>query len=965
MKILVTANSDSNNLSIENIVKEMIKRGHQVEIFARHTTPWCVRMFTALNLPIHEEKELTSKIISQFDVAFCCNDSMDVLRLADIYIFSYNVVMDTWITEGADFMFTMIRDRKLPCNEDCALMPIGNTKNDAPRICKTSEKQFLFIDAGHNPYGEKAKYQVANMLLAICHSYPEHKLVVKPRWLLNDTENRYHATTLHLYNILEKITNGNLPNNLILLNEHRDLQELIDESICVISTSITCFLDALLRGKGCIIVDGFDAEEHYVTRAAFRNGYDTAKQVGCCVGYMDVLKYLPDGLGTHSKYIQEQIAYIDGVSSRIIDVVEYIFDNFIKLKRYPAIKKYEYSDLHKELIVDPALTLEELKYKRFKNGMLYKTRSWVKINADIDYSEYYTTLENSYRLYPLTNGGYKSLDAKMEEKSKEIVLKNKDKCMKDAIDQSVIFQMLYESRRENEILDMPQDEILCTGPYHYFLGIIYKKQSNFDAALSHLCLFLDEANSRSFTKYPQENDWGVRNAYNYLFKAYNGENIPPNEFADLCIALYEQRNMTVVDYNCRKRAHNWLPKVAEQLTDTDPERALKCLRLYAKWEYHYNIRERDAQIKKISGAKLYRLGEGLKWLVKKLRGGVRCLREHGWKYTYHRCIEKVKNMMKNKTLYRVWDVFWNKVMEGYRLYMQFINKHGENAQLCLSGLAAGDAYIWGSIFDFYARKEYPNTTSVFGVYGKSGVDVAKLFFIPYVEEYSFKDFTWLWNLLMFNPNLHIEAMHHHPMYYHIRILFRIEGLHQFNFRSLAYAYLGVGDDNSVPPTFCENQKILQQIFDENGLIKGKTVLLAPYAKSTKQLPLRFWEYLATELSKCGFCVCTNSIGAAEPPIQGTREVFIPFANSVPFLEMAGAAVGLRSGFQDVTVTANCLKVVLYPHDTWPRGMLCSGNESFKLSAMYDCSDLYEVFYSPEKEEEIIKDISSSIKLALG
>lgn len=47
----------------------------------------------------------------------------------------------------------------------------------------------------------------------------------------------------------------------------------------------------------------------------------------------------------------------------------------------------------------------------------------------------------------------------------------------------------------------------------------------------------------------------------------------------------------------KKRAHNFLPMVAEHLMDTDSERALKCLRIYARWEYHYNIRERDNQIK--------------------------------------------------------------------------------------------------------------------------------------------------------------------------------------------------------------------------------------------------------------------------------------------------------------------------------------------------------------------------------
>ena len=46
--------------------------------------------------------------------------------------------------------------------EDCATMPIGVPKNDTV-ITESSKKQFLYIDAGHFPFGEKGKQQVANI----------------------------------------------------------------------------------------------------------------------------------------------------------------------------------------------------------------------------------------------------------------------------------------------------------------------------------------------------------------------------------------------------------------------------------------------------------------------------------------------------------------------------------------------------------------------------------------------------------------------------------------------------------------------------------------------------------------------------------------------------------------------------------------------------------------------------------
>ena len=42
--------------------------------------------------------------------------------------------------------------------------------------------------------------------------------MVKPRWLLGDTKNQTHKNGQHLYTILDSITKGDLPDNLILLN---------------------------------------------------------------------------------------------------------------------------------------------------------------------------------------------------------------------------------------------------------------------------------------------------------------------------------------------------------------------------------------------------------------------------------------------------------------------------------------------------------------------------------------------------------------------------------------------------------------------------------------------------------------------------------------------------------------------------------------------------------------------------
>lgn len=976
MKILILTALDAASLAIENIVKEMVSRGHTVEVYSQTTDPQSIRMFTNQGLTVFSEKDLTPAKIQQFDVALCSIDAMHKLRLADIYIFSYNIEADTWVSEGADFLFTFVKDRHLRCFEDCATMPLGNAKNDIPKSNEPPKKQILFIDAGHNPFGMKGKLQVADMLLDICHSFPEYKLVVKPRWLLKETGNQTHRSTLHLYTLLSQITDNKLPDNLVLLNEHRNMQELIDESVSVVTTSISCYWDAALRDKGCIVVDGLDSEEQVETRAAFRNAYKDARRAGCCVNYDEVTKYLPLGLPCDPEYLHRRMPYKNGVSARAVDVIEYIYENFLKKGKFPAIRDYDYETFKDAMYADAEnfLTFDQLKYKRFKNGALYGTRIFEQFKAQLDYSDYYKLIDESYQNYPLTEKGYQNFIRKMNDAQNKLFFANKNVLMKDPIDQSLLMQRLFDVGRENEILKIPAENVRCLSPYNYYLGMIYKKRGEIPDALAHFQSFLKEANVRTFSKYLQENDWGIRNAYNYVFEHFNGENIAPQEFVDLYIALYEQRQMTIIAYPNRKRAHNWLPKVAEQLSDTDPERALKCLQLYAKWEYHYNIRERNNQINVLQqnisalrSTKMYHAKQNAKWFIQKLKGGIRCVQEHGWRYTWNNALGKIHRKTEKVSIFRIWSKFRNGVMAGFSIYAKLVRQYGIDTIILLSAQATGDAYIFGQLVNAFIDKNAKGRQTVFCVYGKSSIDVAHLFRIKYVEPLSLNQFLNMFNLLMFvQPDLiNALSMHYHIIYCHTKILAHLDGLHGFNIGTLPRAYLNLGDCDCEKPAFCRDQAYLDAIFNKLHLERGNTILLSPYAKSSRALPSSFWAELAQRLRQAGHIVCTNAVGKKELPVQGTIPVEIPYRYSVPFLEMAGACVSLRSGFCDVTNTAQCLKITLYPQNNFKHGAFADCNKVYSLKDIYGRPNQYEMIHSPETEEDLIDQIVTMIDQQLN
>lgn len=979
MKILVVSAMDSTNLSFENVIKEMIQQGHEVEIFATVMDEKDIRMFKHMGLIINPAEKLTSKIVKEFDVAFCGPDSMNVLCYFDIYIFSYNFLSNNWPSDGADFMFTAYKDRILRCKEDCAYMPIGIAKNDTPKTKIEVKNQILYIDAGHIPFGEKGKYQVANMLLEICENFPSYNLVVKPRWLLKDTKNQTHKNGQHLYVILETITNGNLPDNLILLNEHIDLQELIDSSFSIVSTSISCYIDAILRGKGIIIAGEFDCEDQREMRknVALKRDYDNAKDAGCYVDYREVVKYLPEGIHCDQAHLERRVSYTIEISKKIVYVMDYIYTNFLKANYYPVISKYEYENYKEEMVADNNLTMQDLKYKRQKNRIIGMSRIFDFIDAQIDYTSYFELLESLYKNYDLNFEGFKKLKIILDDKFRKVLVENAELLMSDPINQSFLFSALSGLRREDEIILIPQNQILCEGPYYFYLGRFYRKQGLTENAIEQFIKFLKEANGRSYIKYSQEREWGLKDAYNYLFRIYDGNNIGPFDMAELYIDLFRKGNELNVEYGLRKKLHNFLPKIAEELESVDFEKAYQCLMVYAKQDKHYNLEPRDKRIKalinetkilKEQGRIRNRIRNKISKSFRLIRRGFQCIRDHGLKYTCHYTYNRISKKIKEKkekihkkllsySPIRILDVFSHKVLEGYRLYAIMIKQYGENARLFLSAFGTGDAYLYALFFEGYAKK-YENSIPVFGVWNSSSKKVAELFNIQNIAIFSTEEMRFILNLFMFDSKnlIHINCMHYHIFYRHTGILSYLEGLHDFNWFSLSQAILEVNEKEITKPVFEEDIDFLQKVFEENQLIPSKTVLLAPYAKTVKGVPMSFWNQLAARLMEQGICVCTNSSGAKEPPVKNTKALFIPYEKSVPFLEKAGAVIGLRSGFLDIISMADCIKISLNIEKNYRRSLICHISESFSLSAMYGQKNQYDWMYSNETEKVLLEDI---------
>lgn len=145
----------------------------------------------------------------------------------------------------------------------------------------------------------------------------------------------------------------------------------------------------------------------------------------------------------------------------------------------------------------------------------------------------------------------------------------------------------------------------------------------------------------------------------------------------------------------------------------------------------------------------------------------------------------------------------------------------------------------------------------------------------------------------------------------------------FNERNIFYMHLfkfltGLQLDAapSLPSTSPYARSGALALIHQHQLPTGKTLVLFPYARTPAyaQHPDSVRAHCAALVPLAaaqGIEVCTSVVGTEEP-IPGTRGVFIPFDLLVPFCELAGHAITVRSGISDMLATAQCRKLHVYP-----------------------------------------------------
>lgn len=973
MKVLVWAHNDSDNLMISNILKELKRRGHKLRIFAYFLDEKSIRMFVELKVEISHISTMTDKDLEWADCIFTAlRAHIDIEMLRDRmfvkkYIFVYNNYLEnTWFSPGADFMFTSGNERDMKHLEDCARMAVGCPKNDSLREINNQEglkKNILFIDSGHYPFSHKGKCQVADMLLKICKLFSDYNVIIKPRFLLND-KNNLHSNDDHIYKIIDERAGGRIPDNLIMPNRHLDMQHMIDECRCAILLSSSSYLDVALRGKNFLIVKDIENEDKYELRneIEYKNVYDLREKSGCCVKLDEIYSYLPDGLKCNEEHLAELVAYKENASEKIVDVMEYIKDSFLDKGLFPAIARFTYEE---GIVADEKLSWNELLHKRIKNIGNNQLNLFNRIVGDINISEYLKELDETYINYDTTYKGIKQFLENLENIRYKILFENRSLLMDDPLNQSELFRVYYNHKNYVELCGLTEDEILCKGAWHYYMGMICYQEKDYDVSMTHFYHYLKEASTRSFAKYECENIGGLKNAYCSILNGYNGDNLLPEQFAEIFIIMFEKKVNDFISNRDKKIMFSDMLVVNEVLLNKENyELAAKSYAYYIS-----NIKDIDESqdvirsYDEVRTSLSFRLGRVILAIPRKVYLDVQNVKINGFRNAFRGFVERrISTPLRNSPLFKINYFFHNQILEGYNEYKSIVLKNGIKRQYFLGDLGSGNIYLCGFFLEEYiAQSKMKENTYLLPE--RNCKEVAELFPMENMNycEIEHKSFGGLIRLLRFFNNSTINVVYlnyHHLWLNHTGILTYLERINGWNMFELYKAVFAEQIDvkRKVPKMY-ENNEAVYRIIQENGLKKGKTIILVPYAGTYARISESFWEELAIRFRQRGYTVITSVDPEKEKAITGTNGVFVPYQVWGTFLEYSGGLVGLRNGLLDVSEDIKCKKVALY---TTTRERFQNGDksylESFSINDMYERDDWLELKVRLTNQQKVLEAI---------
>lgn len=306
------------------------------------------------------------------------------------------------------------------------------------------------------------------------------------------------------------------------------------------------------------------------------------------------------------------------------------------------------------------------------------------------------------------------------------------------------------------------------------------------------------------------------------------------------------------------------------------------------------------------------------------------------------------------------DFLYEKIsdaIKGEKIYKSMIKQYGKGKIFLCPYTGTGDIYLIGSFWKQYIEK-YKIKNYVFVVLSKACKKVTSLFEINNVvllDKMIYARYLIAYYLLK-KSSVDMVILNDGWRELPYSCTEWLRGYKKLYFTQLFRDFVFELPSDAKPqhPALKDMDNLLQELFEKNGLTKGKTVVLAPFSNTLLDLPQDFWSDITKSLLEKGYSVCTNCGSDTELPIEGTTKIFVPLDQAPQFVNFAGYFVGVRSGFCDIISGSTAKKVILYYKKN--RFYNASAYEYFNLKNMELCEDALELEFCMNKLCEIKKEI---------
>lgn len=508
MNFLFIAEKDAANASLGEIIKELKRRGHYIKIYAPFFSENVLRFF-CVDENVCLISELIRKDIEDCDIIFASVTSSAFIASCGLFferkpIFIQNYLIDRQVGWEGDICFVPSLESVKTAYDSVmnfARVGIGEPKYDNKGVTNCKENRLLFIDSGHYPFGRRAKQELAKTLLHICKEFPTYELWIKPRFLPQDKVVT-HMQGLHLYEVIEELTAGKIPPNLIMLKEHYDLKEMINQSHTVLCMHTTAFVGACVADKGLVVLDGLPNEDTYdIREKVFGRIRETLLETGAVIHYTKVDEILPHGIKCSREYLKKILAETSDVAIKICEVTEYLYNAYYAKGKFPTINELSYENIEKCVTENKEMTWEKRIKERCKNYLMFRMLTQIdyrvktELNVCMLYEKIRYFMEN---MKSLNQVNFENLIKAANVARDDCIICNADEMMNDTIDQGVLLNALYCRGRYDEIKRFENTEI---GAYHMFRGFVaIEDEDDIGLAIAELEKYMKISLERVFVK---------------------------------------------------------------------------------------------------------------------------------------------------------------------------------------------------------------------------------------------------------------------------------------------------------------------------------------------------------------------------------------------------------------------------------------------------------------------------------